>query len=88
MNKKSLTACAVICTLCVLSMICLGQIKKNHSISPLAAANVEALTDLERDLQDENCEYADKCNKCIVPYTIGGTEEPGCYIYDGMRIKL
>ena len=44
MRKKVLTACAVVCTLSVLSMICLGQIKKNRSISPLAAANVEALT--------------------------------------------
>jgi len=44
MKKSVLTASAVVFTLSVLSMICLGQIKKNRSISPLAAANVEALT--------------------------------------------
>lgn len=47
MRKKVLAACAVVCTLGVLSMICLGQIKKNHPISKLATANIEALTNGE-----------------------------------------
>jgi len=50
MKNRLLTASAVVCTLSVLSMICLGQIKKNHSISPLAAANVEALTEDEESI--------------------------------------
>ena len=50
MKKRVLTASAVVCTLSVLSMICLGQIEKNRSISPLAAANVEALTGDETPL--------------------------------------
>lgn len=33
MKKSVLTASAVVCTLSVLSMICLGQIKKNRSVS-------------------------------------------------------
>ena len=54
MKKRVLTASAVVCTLSVLSMICLGLIKKNRSVSPLAAANVEALTGDETPLQ-RNC---------------------------------
>ena len=61
MNKKLLTASAVVCTLGVLSMICLGQIKKSRSVSPLAAANVEALTEDENhglwERIDEDCTY-------------------------------
>ena len=50
MKKRILAACAVVCTLSVLSMVCLGQIKKNLSISPQAAANIEALTGDETPL--------------------------------------
>jgi len=48
MKKLFFTACAVACTVCVISVVCLGQIKMNRSISKSALANVEALTDNEQ----------------------------------------
>ena len=47
MKKRVLTASAVVCTLGVLSMICLGQIKKSRSVSNSVLTNVEALTEDE-----------------------------------------
>jgi len=47
MKKRISTTCAVVCTLSVLSMICLGQIKKNRSVSHSVLTNVEALTEDE-----------------------------------------
>ena len=47
MRKKVLTACAVVCTVCVLGAICLGQVNKGRSVSKLVLENIEALTDEE-----------------------------------------
>ena len=44
MKKRVMAASAVVCTLCVISVVCLGQIKMNRLISKSALANVEALT--------------------------------------------
>jgi len=44
MRKKVLTACAAVCTVCVLGAICLGQVNKGRSVSKLVLENIEALT--------------------------------------------
>ena len=85
MKKRVLAACAFVCTISVLSMICLGQIKKNRSISPLAAANVEALTDLESELQDENC-LSLSGYYCRV-FSVDQNNNVVYYAYDGMILK-
>lgn len=85
MKKKALTACAVICTVCALGIICLGQIKKNRPFSKLAAANIEALTDLESELQEENCLSLSGYYCRVI--SVDQNNNVAYYVYDGMILK-
>ena len=48
MKNRVMAACAVVCTLSVLSMICLGQIRRNCSLSENVMVVIEVLTDSEQ----------------------------------------
>jgi len=63
MKNRVMAACAVVCTLSVLSMVCLGQIKKNRSVSHFVLTNVETLTDNELPSVTITCDMGGK-GKC------------------------
>jgi len=56
MKKKTLTACAVVCTVSVLGGVCFERTKKQSISTANLLANVEALTETEEEFETRRSE--------------------------------